>query len=443
MIKPQTRQNRIAQVLLVALSLWLSGCVNLFTRSGPTSDRAFIYYWPPPKGQQGLRLAVKDLIDLKGVVTTAGSEYLAKYGQPAQADAACLAIARERNVVIVGKTNLSEFAVAPSGFNQYYGIPKNRLSRKLKLIPGGSSSGSAVAVESGFADVAFGTDTAGSVRVPAACCGVLGLKTTFGLVPLEGVVPVDPKYLDTIGPLAKDIDHLVQGMDLLEKGFSEKYQKAILSKPQGRQIRIGRLYLAGTDHRVDKAVDAALTAAQFQVVRLSDSFREAWEQAKRDGNTLAAAGAWLQDAKYFGKPGVSAKTQAIIALGEYEYKTNYKAALKRRAVWQAKLQNVFNTVDFIVVPTLQTLTPASPPLGSTAVFEAQMLSIQNTTPVNLAGNPALAVPIPIEDRAVPLASLQLIGPPFTEAGLLNAGRLVELSVNSTIDRPLITKSFKP
>jgi len=140
---------------------------------------------------------------------------------------------------------------------------------------------------------------------------------------------------------------------------------------------------------------------------------------------------------------VSAKTQAIIALGEYEYKTNYKAALKRRAVWQAKLQNVFNTVDFIVVPTLQTLTPASPPLGSTAVFEAQMLSIQNTTPVNLAGNPALAVPIPIEDRAVPLASLELIGPPFTEAGLVNAGRLIELSVNSTIDRPLITKSFKP
>jgi Asp-tRNA(Asn)/Glu-tRNA(Gln) amidotransferase A subunit family amidase len=158
---------------------------------------------------------------------------------------------------------------------------------------------------------------------------------------------------------------------------------------------------------------------------------------------LAAAGAWLSDAKYFGRPGVSAKTEAIIALGEYEYNTNYKGALKRRAAWQSELKKVFSTVDFIAVPTLQTLTPASPPLGSTAVFEAQMLSIQNTTPVNLAGNPALAVPVPIEDRAVPLTSLQLIGPSFSEAGLLNAGRLVELSVNSTIDRPLITKSYKP
>src|ERR1700740_200146 len=286
MTNPQTRRNRVTGIVLLALSLFLSGCVSLFTHSAPTSNRAFIVYWPPPKNETGLRLAIKDLIDVKGVKTTAGSQYLAKFGQPAEADAACLAIARERNVVIVGKTNLSEFAVAPSGFNQYYGIPKNRLSRKVKLIPGGSSSGSAVAVQSGLADVAFGTDTAGSIRVPAACCGVVGLKTTFGLVPLQGVLPIEPKYLDTVGPIARDIDHLVQGMDLLEKGFSERYEKAVLRKPQGRQIRIGRLYLAGTDHRVDTAIDAALAAAQFQVIPLSGSLRPAWEQAKRDGNTL-------------------------------------------------------------------------------------------------------------------------------------------------------------
>jgi Asp-tRNA(Asn)/Glu-tRNA(Gln) amidotransferase A subunit family amidase len=140
---------------------------------------------------------------------------------------------------------------------------------------------------------------------------------------------------------------------------------------------------------------------------------------------------------------VSSKTAAILTLGEYEYRVNYPGALKRRLVWEADLQKIFRTVDFIAIPTLQTLTPASPPLGSTAVFEAQMLSIQNTTPVNLAGNPALAVPVPVEDRAVPLTSLQLIGPPLSEAGLLNAGRLIELSVNSSIDRPLITKSSKP
>src|ERR1700751_2861555 len=204
MIKPQRRRNRSPEILLLSLSLWLSGCVNLLVHSTATSNRAFIAYWPPPKNEEGLRLAVKDLIDLKGKITTAGSKYLAKFGQPAPTDAACLALARQQNVIIVGKTNLSEFAVAPSGFNQYYGIPKNRLSRKVKLIPGGSSSGSAVAVQSGLADVAFGSDTAGPVRVPAACCGMVGLKTTFGLVPVQGVYPLEP-HMDTVGPMGKDI----------------------------------------------------------------------------------------------------------------------------------------------------------------------------------------------------------------------------------------------
>src|SRR5258708_8969663 len=176
MIKPQRRPYRIVEVLLLALPLLFSGCVNPLLHPTATRDRAFIDYWPPAKNEKRLRLAVKDLIDLKGVVTTAGSAYLANFGKPAQADAACLAIARQRNVVIVGKTNLSEFAVAPSGFNQYYGIPKNRLSRRVKLIPGGSSSGSAVAVQRGFADVAFGTDTAGESRASCQCLVLRGAQ---------------------------------------------------------------------------------------------------------------------------------------------------------------------------------------------------------------------------------------------------------------------------
>ena len=305
------RQRGTLQILLLGLALFLNGCATPFNRPlSITHNHAFIVYWPPPKEAKGLRLAVKDLIDVKGVVTTAGSEYLAKHGVPAPDDAACLAIARSRNVLIVGKTNLSEFAVAPSGFNQYFGIPQNRLSMKVKLIPGGSSSGSAVAVQSGMADVAFGTDTAGSVRVPAACCGVVGLKTTFGLVPLKGAFPVDPEHLDTIGPIGIDVEHVAQGMDLLENGFTEQYRRAVALKPSGSQIRIGRLYLTGTDPKIDKAIDDALARANFQVTPLSRQFTAEWEQAKRDGNTLAAAGAWLNDHKYFGKPGVSAKTQA-------------------------------------------------------------------------------------------------------------------------------------
>ena len=169
---------------------------------------------------------------MKGVVTTAGSEFLAKHASPAKRDAKCLAIARQSGVQFVGKTNLSELAVAVSGMNAYYGTPRNPLDRGR--IPGGSSSGSAVAVANDEADVAFGTDTAGSIRVPAACCGVVGLKTTFGLVPIDGVYPIAPNRLDTVGPLAKDIAGTVRGMDLLQAGFSGRYRQAVSRRPSNR-----------------------------------------------------------------------------------------------------------------------------------------------------------------------------------------------------------------
>jgi amidase len=153
---------------------WLSGCAIPPTHpASVTRDRAFIDYWPPPVNDKQLTLAVKDNIDMKGVVTTAGSQYVAQTNPPASSDAACLAISRQRKVRIVGKTNLSEFAVSPSGLNDYFGTPRSPFGRWHNRIPGGSSSGSAVAVANGEAEVAFGTDTAGSIRVPAACCGVV------------------------------------------------------------------------------------------------------------------------------------------------------------------------------------------------------------------------------------------------------------------------------
>src|SRR2546421_4354442 len=221
---------------------WLSGCAIPKARpESSTRDKAFIEYWPPSNDSKKLRLAVKDLIDVKGVVTTAGSEFLAKHSPPAKGDAKCLAIARQSGVQFVGKTNLSELAVAVSAMNAYYGTPRNPLDRGR--IPGGSSSGSAVAVANDEADVAFGTDTAGSIRVPAACCGVVGLKTTFGLVPLGGVFPIDAHHLDTVGPLARDIAGTVQGMDLLQKGFAARYAAAVAAKPSGNAIKVGRLTL--------------------------------------------------------------------------------------------------------------------------------------------------------------------------------------------------------
>ena len=407
----------------------LSGCsaVPLFTKHLP-GDRAFIKHWGAEEKSQRLRLAIKDNIDMKGVVTTAGSNFFLLTHQPAKADAPCLAIARARNVQIVGKTNMSEFAVAPAGLNEYFGTPRNPLRRIL--IPGGSSSGSAVALANGEADVAFGTDTAGSIRVPAACCGIVGLKTTFGLVSIKGVYPLEPKHLDVVGPMGKDIEHTVQGMDLLQSGFAGKYAAAKAAKPSGQSIRVGRLKLQGTDPEIDKAIDEALAKAGFQVVQLDDQFREKWDAAKGDGNTVAAGGAFLSNQGFQLAPGVSGRTKAIITAGQLTYNTTYAGAVKRQRAWQQTLNKVFQKVDIIALPTLQKAPPILPILNlNLGVIDAHVLQIQNTVAVNFAGNPALAMPIPASHRfRVPVTSLQLVGPRLAEAQLLNAGRIVEEAV---------------
>lgn len=420
------RNCLVAHLILLCAMSGLSGCSSLqrHSRTG-TPDDAYIAYWPVPANSGHLRLAVKDLIDVKGTVTTAGSEYVSKNAQPAARDANCMEIARARNVQVVGKTNLSEFALSPSGFNRYFGTPKNPLNPRVNLIPGGSSSGSAVAVADGSADVSFGTDSAGSVRVPAACCGVVGLKTTFGLVSLRGVFPVEPRHLDTVGPLGKDIAHTVQGMDLLQENFAQKYRAAVADNPSAKNIRIGRLYLDGTDPKIDRAIDDALKLAGFAVINLDADFKERWKQADQDGTAVAAAGAWMSDGKYAAKVGVATRTKSVISLGQIAYNSTYRAALQRQAAWKRALRRVFQKVDFVAVPTLQSLPPKVPFFLGTPLFETEVLVLQNTAGVNFAGNPALAVPVPIEDKRVPFTSLQLVGPWLSEAELLNAGRLIE------------------
>ena len=436
---PRLATSRHADVRTIFVAIFtvtlLSGCsaVPLFTKHLP-GDRAFIKQFPAEANGKRLRLAIKDNIDMKGVVTTAGSNFFLTTHAPAKADAPCLATARRRNVAIVGKTNMTEFAVAPSGLNEFFGTPKNPL--RHSRIPGGSSSGSAVAVANGEADVAFGTDTAGSIRVPAACCGVVGLKTTFGLVSIKGIHPVEPRHLDTVGPMAKDIAGTVEGMNLLQDGFSGRYAAARAAKPSGRSIRVGRFKLQGTDPEIDAAIDEALAKAGFQVVQLDDQFRQKWDEAKADGNTIAAAGAGSSNQAFLLAPGVSGRTKNIISLGGVA--GGYASAVKKQAAWQRTLANVFQKVDIIALPTLQKAPPGMPLLNlGLAVLEAHVLQIQNTVAVNFAGNPALAMPIPVSRRfAVPMTSLQLVGPRLSEAQLLNAGRIVEEAVK--VVRPTAT-----
>jgi Asp-tRNA(Asn)/Glu-tRNA(Gln) amidotransferase A subunit family amidase len=115
----------------------------------------------------------------------------------------------------------------------------------------------------------------------------------------------------------------------------------------------------------------------------------------------------------------------VIALGQIAYNTTYQDALQRQAAWKRSLRRVFEQVDFVALPTIQHLPPSVPLFLGSPFFESHVLSLQNTAAVNFAGNPALAVPIPVHDKRVPLTSVQLVGPRFSEAGLLNAGRLIE------------------
>src|SRR6202046_5423662 len=167
-------------------------------------------------GTPGVRLAVKDCIDVAGLPTTVGCPVIAERARPADRDAAVVGAARRSRAQVLGKTTLAELCWSALGSNAWSGMPVNPADPRR--VPGGSSSGSAVAVATGEADVALGTDTGGSVRIPAACCGVVGLKTTWGRVPVQGVYPL-ARSLDTVGPLGADVAAVELGMRLVEPAF--------------------------------------------------------------------------------------------------------------------------------------------------------------------------------------------------------------------------------
>ena len=355
----------------------------------------------------GLRLAVKDLIDVQGVPTTAGSRPVADRAGPATADAACLAGARAAGVVIVGKTNLNELAYGASGLNEHFGTPVNPLD--ATLLPGGSSSGSAVAVADGDADVAYGSDTGGSIRVPAAYCGIAGLKTTHGRVSLAGVWPLAPS-LDTVGPMAADVAGLVTGMALLEPGF------AMAARPA---VSIGRLRPAGVDADpvIDAAVDEALARSEIGVTELDlDGWTDALSAtyAIMDVEVIACDGWLLADPASRALLGTPVRERLADAAEVTAAQAGY--AREFQAAWRATFDRLFRAVELLAMP-------------SVAIFPAQVAAgdqgghTRCTAPVNLAGLPALALPVPAGHRLP--ASLQLIGPPGSEELLLATGAVIE------------------
>jgi amidase len=358
----------------------------------------------------GPRLAVKDLIDVEGVPTTAGCRAVERTAQPAAADAACMAGARAAGVRIVGKANLHELAALPLGINPWFGTPTNPVDPGL--VPGGSSSGSAVAVADDEADIAYGSDTGGSVRIPVACCGIAGLKTTHGRISLDGVWPLAPSF-DTIGPMARDVAGLVEGMQLLEPGFAVDVPPA---------ASIGRIRTDG-DPIIESAVDAALREAGFEVTELG------WDDLAQ------AADAWLSiyvkeiwdnnHALIEAHPDeVGADVAGIVAFGKGAEADSARAGLAR---WRGSFGQIFDRVQLLALPTMPIFAPRIDSVTSASLLPIVMEMTKHMTVFNGAGSPCTAQPIPAAGSRLP-ASLQLVGPLNSEALLLTTAQLVETAL---------------
>ncbi len=331
----------------------------------------------------GLRVAVKDLIDMEGLATTAGSP--AVEAIPASADAACLMGTREQ-AVIVGRTVMHELAYGITGVNAWQGTPTNPLG---DYVPGGSSSGAAVVVAAGEADVALGSDTGGSVRIPAACCGVAGLKTTHGRIPLAGVWPLAPS-MDTIGPLANDVAGLVVGMRLLEPGF-------VVATPG----RVGR-YRPAAAAGVDAALDAVL--GPCPEVELPG-----WDAADEAAAVLLGAEAHQSSGHLLATGRVGPDVAGRLVAGGRRTAQEVTGAGAVRRAWLAEVMSALEKVEVIALPVLRD-APAR------RDEPERMYGLRLTLPVNLAGLPAVCFPVARRDG--PPASLQLIGRPGQEAVLL-------------------------
>jgi amidase len=364
----------------------------------------------------GPRVAVKDLIDMAGLPTTAGSRPVADRAVPAERDAACIAGLRAAidagQARFVGKTNLHELAYGITGINAAFGTPVNPLD-PLRM-PGGSSSGSGTAVAAGEADIAYGTDTGGSIRIPAACCGITGLKTTWGRIPRDGVWPL-ASGLDTVGPMARDVAGVAAGMALLEPGFT-------VASTSPRTVGVIAL---DADPLITAAIDDALRTAEFDVVPVTipdldkvivASFTvlnaQAW-QANKD--LFAAAADQIGDDVRDRLSQASTITPAQVAEAE--------AVIAR---WRETLDDLWHQVDALAAPSLL----GFPPLLDEVHILWKLRAL--TSPVNAAGVPALALPVPVPGRdtgPIP-ASVQLIGPRNSEERLLAAGARLEQAVRA-------------
>jgi aspartyl-tRNA(Asn)/glutamyl-tRNA(Gln) amidotransferase subunit A len=329
--------------------------------------------------RNGIRLAVKDLFDTGGMTTTYGSVVFADHVPSRTAEA--VTRLEEAGYVNVGKTNLHEFAYGVTSQNPHYGTVPNPTAPDRTA--GGSSGGSAAALAAGLADVALGTDSGGSIRIPAACCGVVGFKPTFGLVTLDGVFPLAPTF-DHAGPMARTVSECVEAMQVLVPGFE---------LPAARELRIASAW--GATQAPGEAID-------FPVPEdVGPAFMR--EVAEIHGNLFA------EHADAYGS-NVRTKVERSLTVTDAEY----EAANARRQEYRERCEEALEGFDLLLVPTLS-IEPPPADVDELAIREAM---IRFTFPFNCLGWPALSVP-------VGRASIQIVGRVGDDGLVLAAGLSLE------------------
>ncbi|MFC6941564.1 Asp-tRNA(Asn)/Glu-tRNA(Gln) amidotransferase subunit GatA [Salinirubellus sp. GCM10025818] len=397
----------------------------------------------------GRTVAVKDNISTEGVRTTCGSNMLADYVPPY--DATVVERLREAGATVVGKTNMDEFGMGTTTETSAFGPTENPAAPGR--VPGGSSGGSAAAVASGEADLALGTDTGGSIRCPAAFCGVVGIKPTYGLVSRYGLVAY-ANSLEQIGPIAPTVEEAAELLEVIsgpddrdattrEEGGRADYSGAADGDVDGLDIGVAPELVEGADEGVVEAFRAAVddlesrgatvhevslpsveTAVQaYYVIAMSEASSNL---ARFDGVRYGVSGGydgdWNESFAASREEGFGAEVKRRILLGTYAlsagYHDRYYAKAQDARAWVKRdFDEAFEDVDVVASPTM----PVPPfEMGESLDDPLTMyLADANTVPINLADLPAISVPVG-ETDGLPVG-LQLVAPAFDERTLVRAG----------------------
>jgi aspartyl-tRNA(Asn)/glutamyl-tRNA(Gln) amidotransferase subunit A len=369
-----------------------------------------IFLARPEAHGDGIRLAVKDLLDTAGLTTTYGSILFADHVPDRSAEAVLrLESAGYQNV---GKTNLHEFAYGVTSQNPHFGTVPNPVARGR--IAGGSSGGSAAALAAGLADAALGSDSGGSIRIPAACCGIVGFKPTYGLVPSEGCFPLAPSF-DHVGPMARSVAECRAMMAALVPGFAG-VECAV------EEVQVGVAWLDRCDElvrmRVTEAASCFPTRREIDFPLADGPHHDFMREAAE-----SHGGLFPEHGDAYGED-VRTKLERCFAVTDREAEAGERARDEHRA----RAEEAAAGVDVLVLPTLAFVAPSA----EIRELEVRDDLIRFTYPLNSLGWPALALPCGPAEHGFP-ASLQLVGRPGDDALVLALGEALEAELAS-LDR---------